>query len=202
MTEFFGGVLCLDFANSLDGRRLKVPKETLFAYGDLAQWALRAGVVDQEVAERLLRRAAAEPGPAQEAFNAALELRETVFHAFHAIARGTEPAAADLAALQDAYRAAMAAAHLVRADGAYGWAFDGDDPNRTWWPVARSAIELLTAGPVDRVRVCASSGGCAGLFLDLSKNRSRRWCSMSSCGVEVKTRRQNARRRATRATGH
>jgi predicted RNA-binding Zn ribbon-like protein len=64
--------------------------------------------------------------------------------------------------------------------------------------VARSAIDLLTAGPLDRVKVCASEVGCVGLFLDTSKNRSRRWCSMQTCGVELKVQRQNARRRAAR----
>ena len=38
------------------------------------------------------------------------------------------------------------------------------------------------------VRMCAADD-CHWLFLDLSKNHSRRWCVMSSCGNRAKVRR-------------
>jgi predicted RNA-binding Zn ribbon-like protein len=53
-------------------------------------------------------------------------------------------------------------------------------------------VELLTAGPLDRLKLC---GGCRWLFLDRSKNRSRRWCSMEHCGTAAKMRRYTGRRR-------
>ena len=117
---------------------------------------------------------------------------------FAAPARGTEPASSDLAIIQAAYASAMAAARLVRTGPGFGWQWDRHELDRPWWPVVRSAIDLLTTGPLDRVKVCASEVGCAGLFLDTSKNRSRRWCSMQACGVDVKIQRQNQRRRAAR----
>ena len=48
-------------------------------------------------------------------------------------------------------------------------------------PVAHAAVQLLTAGELDRIKVC---GGCRFLFIDESKNRSRRWCSMDDCGTD------------------
>jgi predicted RNA-binding Zn ribbon-like protein len=106
------------------------------------------------------------------------------------------PAEADLALLQQAYAAAMAHAVLVPGGARWTWRLTGDDLDRAWWPAARSAVDLLTSGPVERVKVCASRDGCSGLFLDTSKNRSRRWCSMETCGAEAKVTRLTARRRA------
>jgi len=46
---------------------------------------------------------------------------------------------------------------------------------------------------VDRVRECEDDRGCGFLFIDQSKNRSRRWCSMESCGNRAKARQHYAR---------
>jgi predicted RNA-binding Zn ribbon-like protein len=72
---------------------------------------------------------------------------------------------------------------------------------RILWTVARSAAELLTSDHLGAVRVCAGSG-CGWLFLDLSRNRSRRWCAMSDCGNREKARRHYQRVRQARAERH
>jgi predicted RNA-binding Zn ribbon-like protein len=63
------------------------------------------------------------------------------------------------------------------------------------WPVVRSAAELLTSDELGRVRECAADN-CAWLFLDRSKNRSRRWCDMAVCGNRDKVRRFRQRSRS------
>jgi predicted RNA-binding Zn ribbon-like protein len=63
--------------------------------------------------------------------------------------------------------------------------------------VTHAAVELLTHGPLERVKVC---GNCRWLFLDQSRNRSRRWCSMETCGTHHKQRRFVERRRQQRAS--
>jgi predicted RNA-binding Zn ribbon-like protein len=60
-------------------------------------------------------------------------------------------------------------------------------------PVARSAADWLVSADVDRVRLCADDRGCGYLFVDTSRNRSRRWCSMESCGNRAKARRHYER---------
>jgi hypothetical protein len=52
--------------------------------------------------------------------------------------------------------------------------------------------DLLTSPDVARVRECDASN-CAWLFLDRSKNRTRRWCDMKVCGNRDKARRYRAR---------
>jgi predicted RNA-binding Zn ribbon-like protein len=170
----------------------------LHTYADLLRWAGHAGLLDSATARRLATTA---PGAAEVALRSALDLREAIFRVFAAMGRGGQATAADLVVVQRGYAAAMAAARLASDGAGYGWEFGGDDPDRAWWPVAVSAAELLTTGPLDRVKVCAAEAGCIGLFLDTSKNRSRRWCSMDACGLEAKVQRQAVRRRAARAAG-
>ena len=60
-----------------------------------------------------------------------------------------------------------------------------------------SAAALLRDGPLDRLRQCPGPDGwCGWLFLDRSRNGSRRWCSMALCGNPAKMRARAARKRA------
>ena len=111
-------------------------------------------------------------------------------------AHGKPPARADLLRLQRDAAEAMAHGRLVPAHGTYHWSWaDDQDLGRPLWPVIHAALTLVTDGPLDRVKGCAS---CRFLFVDESKNRSRRWCSMDDCGAEDKMRKYVARRSAAR----
>jgi len=75
----------------------------------------------------------------------------------------------------------------------WAWVLDANDLDRMLWPIVRSAAELLTSGDLRKVRQCAREG-CDWLFVDASKNHSRRWCSMNMCGSRVKARRYYQRK--------
>ncbi|HET7517715.1 MAG TPA: CGNR zinc finger domain-containing protein, partial [Actinomycetes bacterium] len=65
---------------------------------------------------------------------------------------------------------------------------------------AVGAVELLRDADRARLRCCPpDAGGCGWVFLDRSRNGSRRWCRMADCGTTVKARRLTERRRAARA---
>ena len=68
--------------------------------------------------------------------------------------------------------------------------------DRMLWPVARSAADLLTSEKRERVRACAGEN-CSWLFMDTSRNRSRQWCDMQSCGNRAKAKRYYQRRRVS-----
>ncbi|GIM96208.1 hypothetical protein Ato02nite_080010 [Paractinoplanes toevensis] len=191
--ELFGGVACLDFANTMDGRATAHPEELLHSYADLSAWSAYAGLIDAGTAARLAARG-------NEAdLRDAVALREAIFEVFAAIGRKRAAPATALGVVQAHYAQAMTVAQLVPGDE-YEWRFTGDDPGRASWPVAVSAVRLLAGGPLDRVKVCAAEAGCIGLFLDTSKNRSRRWCTMDGCGMDAKIQRQASRRQAARRT--
>ena len=59
-------------------------------------------------------------------------------------------------------------------------------------PVIKSAVDLLTSGAIGRVRTCAADT-CEWLFIDTTKNRTRRWCDMKVCGNRAKVRRFRSR---------
>ena len=154
---------------------------------------------------KLSRAAARDEKGARRALRRARELRELIYATFRPIADGQEPPAELLDELRDVDRDALAEARLAPADhggGSHGralrWTWppphDLTDPLR---PIAHAAVELLTNGPLEHVKIC---GNCRWLFLDQSRNHSRRWCSMAECGTQMKQRRFVERRRRSRRT--
>lgn len=127
----------------------------------------------------------------------ARSLREVIYRVFAAVAGGGEPSGSDVKALNGWLRTARADQSLVRREGwwTYEWT-DGAQPDleRPLWPIAVSAADLLVGDELERVRLCAADD-CGWLFLDESRNRSRRWCDMSDCGNRAKVRRYRARQR-------
>jgi predicted RNA-binding Zn ribbon-like protein len=60
---------------------------------------------------------------------------------------------------------------------------------------AMGLVGLVVAGESSRVRSCASPT-CRGVFVDFSRNRSRRYCDNRSCGNKVHVAAYRARRSA------
>jgi predicted RNA-binding Zn ribbon-like protein len=225
--DLSGGALCLDFANTLDDRPAPRPNESLQSYDDLLAFARQTGALADAHLDRLRAASARRPADAAAALDRALALREAIYRLFLALADGDPAPSEDLAALNRALAEALAqarvadaspaeadraSAHRVhvqasdgvgRSPGRFTWTW-ADEPlhlEMPLWPVARSAAELLTSSDLSAPRVCASAS-CAWLFLDTSRNGSRRWCSMRTCGNRAKARRHHARvRAAAAATG-
>jgi predicted RNA-binding Zn ribbon-like protein len=188
--ELVGGALCLDLANSVDGRVLEEPLDYLATYADLVDWVTRAGGLSSAESDALLALADVDPDAAAAELVRARALREAVFALFYR-------RASDAAPVQDAYTEALRHGRLEPGDAGMRWAWD-PDLRLPRWLVAQSAIELATSSSLGRVKACASQDGCQYLFVDTSKNGSRRWCSMNDCGNQAKSKRLTERRRASR----
>jgi predicted RNA-binding Zn ribbon-like protein len=76
------------------------------------------------------------------------------------------------------------------------WTWSFEDLTDPLHPLALAVVDLLDDADLALLRRCDR---CNWLFLDRSRNRSRRWCLMSTCGIAVKVERQAARRRAGRS---
>lgn len=198
--KYVGGSPALDFSNSLRGREDGVPRDDhLQGFADLVLWGRGAGLIDRAEAKRLLADAERRPAEAAAAFAHAVALRETIYRIFFATAHGRRPAAADLDALNGALAEALPRLRLVEAKGRFDWVWDQSPVlDRMLWPVLRAAAELLTSPLLPRVRECGGAH-CGWLFLDETKNRSRRWCEMSVCGNRAKARRHYDRARRAEA---
>jgi predicted RNA-binding Zn ribbon-like protein len=192
-----GGRPSLDFVNTVDPREGARTRDFLGDYDDLAVWAAQAGVLDPSVSRRLAERAAAVPAEAASVFGRAHELREALYRLLRAIVAGEEPLPEDLQRLHGELHAASAHLVLRRQGAAFSWSWGEDLAlERPLWTIVRDACELLTSSDLARVKLCPGRD-CGWLFLDASKNRSRRWCSMEICGSRDKMRRLHARRRAS-----
>lgn len=189
-------VLCLDFANTLSWRTSQKPEEKLGDYAALADWGRSAGIVSSREARAMLK--AGEPSKVT--LKHAILLRESIYRIFSAQAAGRRARPSDLAILNETVREATGHLQLVpEANGfAWRWRPDSGAASRVIWSVARSAAELLTSAHLSAVRECPGAG-CGWLFLDLSRNRSRRWCAMSDCGNREKARRHYQRLRQAKA---
>jgi predicted RNA-binding Zn ribbon-like protein len=195
--DLCGGHPALDFVNTLGGlREGPWDDEWLLDYRHLATWSRHAELLAEPSVDRLLERATARPDEADHALRDAITLREALYRIFAANVRYEPAAAEDLATVATTYREALANARLVPQRERADWAWDaGEDLRRPLWPIAHAAVDLLRSERLGRLRQC---GHCRWLFLDASKNRSRRWCSMAHCGTDAKVRRARARR-ATRS---
>jgi predicted RNA-binding Zn ribbon-like protein len=198
--DLIAGNPALDFANTLSGDRFHAPREKLNAYGDLLAFARQADLVDAGCARALADRAARDPDAAARALALAVEVREAIFRIFWALGSRKKPAPADLALLNRALAVALSHREIVSRGGSYvfGWK-ECDDLDRPLWSIAVAAADLLASDDRCPVRMCGLSEDdeCTWIFLDETKNKSRRWCSMRDCGNRAKARRHYQRARGT-----
>jgi predicted RNA-binding Zn ribbon-like protein len=196
--QLFAGDLSLDFINTLDNR--VVPdrrKELIGSYRDLVDWAAQAGAISPTQRSTLQREAEAHPKDAAEVRAQAVELRECLYRLITAILRNRKAAADDLSAFNAYVSEALSHLELQAAPRAFriGWPQTRHDLRSILWIIARSASDLFTGDDLKDVRECGADT-CRWLFVDRSKNHSRRWCDMKTCGNRVKARKFYRRKSA------
>ena len=189
------GVLCLDFANTANLHASDHPEDVLSDFSDLIEWGTAAEILSSTQAEQLRLTAASQPESAAAAFENAIQTREAIFRIFSEFSTEGNVNPDDMVVLNKALSRSLPHLRLIEsAPGfAWDWAETPDNLDRVLWAVVRSAGDLLTSDELDRVRQCANDRSCDYLFVDRSRNRSRRWCSMESCGNRAKARRHYQR---------
>ncbi len=183
--------LCLDFTNTVDMHASANPGETLNDYSDLVNWGKTEGLLSNDEAQALLDEAQRSPEEAERSLRFAKDLREVIYRLLTAIADDETPSEADLTAFNNALSTAMAHSELIPVGKNFAWVYVHEAQDLTWilGPVVRSAADLLATKDLRRIGMCADDRGCGWLFYDTSKNHSRRWCSMESCGNRAKAQR-------------
>jgi predicted RNA-binding Zn ribbon-like protein len=197
--ELTGGHMALDLANTLDLRPSPTPRELLRDYDALVRWSEQAGVVEASAGRALRALAVRRPRQASAALRHARQLREALFALFSAAARGAALPREPLATLDSAVASASSRLRLQAEGRRAVWRWSAEVSLESMlWPVARAAADLLVSPELHRVRSCESES-CDWLFLDLSRNRTRRWCDMAVCGNRSKVRRFREARRRSRS---
>ena len=186
--ERIGGALALDFVNTRDAWLNEARKvEYIGSHGDLVAWAVEAGAVPAGAAG-----AGDRAGVAVHA--RALALRDALHALFAAVGHDLPPPPDAVEAVNAEWARLETRPQLDPGTLRVAWTPAPDAP---LGPVLESAARLLHDGPLDRLRVCPGPDGwCGALFIDATRNRSRRWCSMAVCGNPAKMRARAARKRA------
>jgi len=189
-----GGHLALDFANTAGLHASAERLEHLHRYQDVLVWTADHGLLAPRLKRMLATRADQRPRDAAGALAKVVTLRETIYRVFARVAQRKPPLREDLVRLHRARLAALdtAAPEWRKNRIVLRWPDDPADLIRPIYPVLLAAIELLESGDFDRLRQCGNHP-CGWLFLDLSKNGSRRWCSSEECGNATRVRRFRAR---------
>jgi predicted RNA-binding Zn ribbon-like protein len=206
-----GGHLALDFANTVDDPEGPERYDHAGTYPELIGWSARIGILRPDQAAALLASAEEHPRSASAALRRAHALRRTLIDSFTEIAvtnagesGGTaRPTVAEhWADLRRFVMDAIAHAELelrpapVEARARAAYLLTWPETTRLdvmLGPIGLAALDLLTSPQLSRLKKCA---GCPWVFLDQSKNLSRRWCAMNDCGTHEKIRRYVTRRAA------
>jgi predicted RNA-binding Zn ribbon-like protein len=194
--DLSGGILCLNFVNTVSQRRIAEQSyDNLVEYSGLIQFAQQSKVVSAADARDLMKVGTADPSKAGAVLRAATLFREAVYRVFSAVAEGRQVPPRDLQLIEDFAGEAMQHRQLVPGRGTYRWEWRRDTSDALaymLWPIASSAADLLTSERLKKVRLCEAKT-CTWLFLDESRNHSRRWCDMRVCGNREKARRHYQR---------
>jgi predicted RNA-binding Zn ribbon-like protein len=198
-----GGHLALDFANTVDDPEGPQRYDHAGSYPELVGWSARIGILQPDQSVVLLAAANDHPLVSAIAVRRAHALRHLLTDIFTDIAVINSDATVGTERLMPVPRwdelrpfvtDAVAHAELVPGDSTYQLAW----PETTrldvmLGPIGVAALDLLTNPQLSRLKKCA---GCPWVFLDQSKNQSRRWCAMNDCGTHEKIRRYVTRRAA------
>ncbi len=192
--SFLAERLWLDFVNS-DGAGAHA--DALHDFETLVRWLERAGVIDADRAAGMRRRAVQQPAGAAAALVDARRVRGALRGLAERGAAG--PAARDEAVAEINRvlgRSAGTRRLEARADGSFARTFvpGGDAFAGLMIPLVESAADALIRDELSRVRRCADPR-CHRVFYDNTKNGTRRWCDMATCGNRAKAARHRERRR-------
>ena len=182
--------LCVRFVNTVDWRDDPARRvDSLGSYPDLVRWARDTGAISTGIANQLAHEARQHPAAAQSALAHTVAVREALAAVLGAAGHRTPVPAEDLRRFNAALAESGRHLRLVSTEGRFHTTWDSDDRlDRVLWPVVRSAADLLTSSDLRRLRVCEGEG-CGWFFMDTTRNRSRRWCNMASCGNRAKVKR-------------
>lgn len=186
---------CIDFVNTVDWHASPHPQETLHSFADLVNWAKKEGAITEGKAQEFLREADNRPEEADVTIQRVIALREIIYRIIVAVIKQENLPEADLAEFNSTLAKMTRGASIVAATDGFSWKWNINEEafDSLVWPVVLSAAELLISEDRLRLGQCADEHGCGWIFLDQSKNHSRRWCDIRDCGNRAKQRRHYRR---------
>ncbi|MEE8370997.1 MAG: CGNR zinc finger domain-containing protein [Sphingomonadales bacterium] len=188
--DFVGGRVALDFANAVSGRENPEKfRRRITTPDDLYDWLIYAGELNRDEANWCFDADKVRGRGDRGLVISAHALQDHIYEVFRAIFEREEPDPRCVAAIYEALARAVVHVRTGKLDPCtcnYLFEVIIEEPEGVLYPMAASAARLLLGNDRACVKEC---GNCAWLFLDTSKNKRRRWCSMKTCGNRAKARR-------------
>jgi predicted RNA-binding Zn ribbon-like protein len=188
-----GGHPALDLVNTVEPRFTPVgQREHLTSPAALLTWARRTSLLDEATTRQVAAAWRQTPQLGEQDLAASIEMREWLYAALAALLESRAP---DLAPITVRWASAASRAELRTTSDGVRMQAGPSIPDR----LVFAAVDLLTGLDLAKLKACPpEEGGCGWLFLDHSRNNSRRWCVMADCGAQAKSRKLTARRRSDR----
>jgi predicted RNA-binding Zn ribbon-like protein len=189
------GHLALDLCNTVSWRldaqrridRLSNPEA-------LADWF--GSITGSPDRDQLVGRMRAGAEPAERALLLVRELRDATTRVVDAQLGYANADSKDVDRIAAAWRTALAVA-TTGTELPLTWTIEPSDPDRLVDALALSIAELVHRPDPSGLRRC-DGDGCGWLFLDTTRNHSRRWCDSFDCGNRARVRSYSERHRKIR----
>ena len=176
-----GNRSCLYFVNTVNRLPSTGPDEFLADEDALSAWARRLDLPTSK-------------SDTNDLLEKALFLREALYRIFYAVAHSDQVPENDLETLKMFYLDALEQARLELSGSEFVWNVAEKFPYALLHTLAFDAMELLQSELIERVRYCQNEE-CNWLFLDTSRSRTKRWCSVQGCGNRMRVRRFTQKQR-------
>ncbi len=188
-----GGHPVLDFVNSVDDWTVADSQDYLATFDDAVRLGVATGLIARSEMGRL-ERLSAELGSLK-------RLRASLERILRAFLEKRKAPSGDVRVLERGLVEAAQRTQLRQDDSGLmsrrvGVESAGASLLRL--RLVDAAVALLSSSSLGHVKACPT---CGWFFLDVSKNQSRVWCSMDTCGARAKARRyyRRSKRRRLRA---
>lgn len=181
-----GGWLSLDFINTISDRFVKEPFDYLSSYPFYMDWAHKLELLEVHHVNHLKKLAKKDGVMAAKSWIQAIEVRELLYRIFLNTVKKQPIEKTDQKSFNKwLTRALNKQAITFTKLPELCWDISTNDLSAPLYSIIKSASDLLLSDKLERVKECSA---CGWLFLDQSKNKSRRWCRMETCGSQSKAR--------------
>lgn len=184
--ELDGGALCLNFVNTVKSRFEDPLFEFIVTPADMLLWTCRVPICDEDSKGRINNYVDNNKGKAITELKKILEIRELLYRIFHQLSQKKRPAEKDIRHFNEILSKTFIFMKLEINENIETKIICGYEPVDLLWaipPIVKSAYELLISEAINRIKECPN---CGWLYLDKSKNNSRLWCNMKTCGNTIK----------------
>ena len=183
-----GGSFCFDFTNTVHSRKDEATYDYLNSYIDIIDWGERVKLLPKERLSKLKDYAQEHKKEAELKLNEIISKRELLYKIFSALAHDKSLTEKETESFNDSLSDSLSNIRLKigRAGINVAWRETEIDLMEPLWAVYKDAYDIITTAQLNRIKECKA---CGWVFMDKSKNNSRTWCNMQTCGSIDKAKR-------------